>query len=207
MTITRDFRDASRRDAYRVLSSLIIPRPIAWVCTLGEGGTVNLAPFSSFMGIFNPPALAITFGRKADGSLKDSHRNLRERSEAVVHIADGKLLAALHASAEEVPEGVSEAERLGLRTIPSSLVGPPRVADAPVALECRLREELALGESSDLVLLDVLMAHVADALWNVETDCADGALWQPLSRLGSLGGPNYSLPGERFTLGPSKLPG
>jgi flavin reductase (DIM6/NTAB) family NADH-FMN oxidoreductase RutF len=207
MTITRDFRSAARRDTYRILSSLVIPRPIAWVSTLGADGRANLAPFSSFMGIFDPPALAITFGRRSDGSMKDSHRNIRERAEAVVHLADGNLLHALHASAEEVPAEVSEVERLGLATVPSVLVGPPRVAEAPVALECRLREEHPLGESSDLVLLDVMVAHVAEALWNVEIDCADGSLWQPLCRLGSLGGPNYALPGERFALGRPKLPG
>ena len=109
-TITRDLTTLSKRDVYRILSSLVIPRPIAWISTVDGTGRVNLAPFSSFMGIFGPPMLAVTLGRRRDGSLKDTHRNLRERGEAVVHIADLPLLEALHASGAEVGPEVSEVE-------------------------------------------------------------------------------------------------
>ncbi|MFZ5982772.1 MAG: flavin reductase family protein [Acidobacteriota bacterium] len=204
--ISRDLDGASRKDVYRILSSLVIPRPIAWILTQGREGTSNLAPFSSFMGIFNPPALAVAFGRKSDGSLKDTHRNLRDTGEAVVHLADGTLLEALHATGEELPYGVSEAVRLGLETLPSDRVRPPRLAAAPVALECRLRQELVLDARCDLVLLDVLRAHAAERIWNAELDCADGGMWDPVARLGSLGGPNYVLPGERRTLHKPKRP-
>ena len=100
--ITRDFQGAAKRDIYRILSSLVMPRPIAWISTVDREGRVNLAPFSSFMGIFGPPMLAVTLGRRRDGSLKDTHRNLKERGEAVVHLADLPMLSALHASAAEV---------------------------------------------------------------------------------------------------------
>lgn len=204
--ISRDLDSASRKDVYRILSSLVIPRPIAWILTVAPDGGSNLAPFSSFMGIFNPPALAVAFGRKRDGSLKDTHRNLRERKEAVVHVADGDLLEALHATGEELPFGVSEAERLGLETRPSDRVRPPRLDAAPVALECRYRQELPMDDQCDLVLLDVLRVHAAEQIWNADLDCADGGRWDPVARLGSLGGPNYVLLGERFTLPKPKLP-
>lgn len=206
MTVTRDFQSASRRDIYRVMTSLVIPRPIAWACTMGADGTVNLAPFSGFMGIFGPPALAINFGRHRDGSFKDTYRNVRERKEAVVHLADEPLLEALHASAEEVPPEVSEIGRLGLETVPSDLVAPPRLAAAPVALECRFREEHPMSDSSDLVILDVLRIHAADRIWNGELDCADADLWQPVARLGSVAGPNYAGLGKRYRLDKPKLP-
>lgn len=206
MTVTRDFEGAGRRDVYRVLSSLVVPRPIAWVATLNGQGRVNLAPFSSFMGIFNPPALAIDFGRKSDGSLKDTHRNLRERRDAVVHIPDEPRLEAMHASAAELPETESELERLGLETTPSLKVAPPRLAQAAVALECRYRQEVAMGPDSDLVILDVLAAHAADGIWNPEIDCADGGWWGPVARLGSVGGPNYAFLGARRTLPKPRLP-
>ncbi len=206
MTVTRDFQSASRRDIYRILASLVVPRPIAWVSTLGADGTVNLAPFSSFMGIFNPPALAISFGRRRDGSFKDTYRNLRERKEGVVHLADTALMEVLHACGEEVPPDVSELARLGLETVPSDIVAPPRLAAAPVALECRYREEHPMNESCDLVILDVLRAHAADRIWNEDLDCADTGQWEPLARLGSVAGPNYAGLGERVTLDKPRLP-
>ena len=204
--IARDLSALPKRDVYRILSSLVIPRPIAWITTMDDGGRVNLAPFSSFMGIFGPPMLAVTLGRRKDGSLKDTHRNLRKRGEAVVHLADLPLLEALHASAAEVEPDVSEVERLGLATEPSLRVAPPRLQAAPVALECRLNRELDLGPSSTLVLLDVLVAHAAERIWSAGDDCADASLWTPLTRLASVAGPNYGSLGQTFHLGVSELP-
>lgn len=193
------------RDAYRVLSSLIVPRPIAWVLTQGTDGTLNLAPFSSFMGIFYPPALAINFGRKREGAIKDTHRNLRATKEAVVHIPDRPLLEAMHASADEVPPNMSEVGLLGLPTVPSLHVTPPRLAEAAVALECRFREEHSLGPGSDLVILDVIHATVRDDLWDDASDSADANRWEPMARLGSLAGPGYATLGERLFFGRPKL--
>jgi flavin reductase (DIM6/NTAB) family NADH-FMN oxidoreductase RutF len=204
--ITRDLTSLPKRDIYRILSSLVIPRPIAWITTLDESGRVNLAPFSSFMGIFGPPMLAVTLGRRKDGSLKDTHRNLKARGQAVVHIADLPMLEALHASAAEVAPEISEVERLGLATEPSIRVSPPRLRDAPVALECRLNREVELGPSSTLVLLDVVMTHAAERIWNTDDDSADASLWTPLSRLASVVGPNYGALGQTFHLGASELP-
>ena len=204
--ISRDLSSLPKRDVYRILSSLVIPRPIAWITTLNEAGRVNLAPFSSFMGIFGPPMLAVTLGRRRDGTLKDTHRNLKERGEAVVHLADLPLLEALHASAAEVGPEISEVERLGLTTEASLLVSPPRLRDAPVALECRLNRELELGPLSTLVLLDVLTAHAAERIWSAEHDCADASCWTPITRLASVAGPNYGVLGQTFLLGASELP-
>jgi flavin reductase (DIM6/NTAB) family NADH-FMN oxidoreductase RutF len=204
--ITRELSALPKRDVYRILSSLVIPRPIAWITTVDGAGRVNLAPFSSFMGIFGPPMLAVTLGRRRDGSLKDTHRNLKERGEAVVHLADLPLLAALHASAEEVAADISEVERLGLVTEASLHVAPPRLQDAPVALECRLNRELELGPASTLVLLDVITTHAAERIWSAGDDCADASLWTPLTRLASVAGPNYGVLGQTFHLGASELP-
>jgi flavin reductase (DIM6/NTAB) family NADH-FMN oxidoreductase RutF len=204
--ITRDLSALPKRDVYRILSSLVIPRPIAWITTVDGEGRVNLAPFSSFMGIFGPPMLAVTLGRRRDGSLKDTHRNLKERGEAVVHLADLPLLEALHASAAEVGPDISEVERLGLTTEGSLHVAPPRLKDAPVALECRLNREWELGPTSTLILLDVLIAHAAERIWSDVHDCADASRWTPISRLASVVGPNYGALGQTFHLGVSELP-
>lgn len=204
--ISRDLAALPKRDVYRILTSLVIPRPIAWITTVDAEGRVNLAPFSSFMGIFGPPMLAITLGRRRDGSLKDTHRNLKANGEAVVHLADLPLLEALHASGAEVDPDISEVARLGLATEPSLQVAPPRLKDAPVALECRLNRELELGPASTLVLLDVLTARAAEHIWNAEYDCADAGLWTPIARLASVVGPNYGALGETFRLGAPELP-
>lgn len=206
--ITRDLRDASRRDIYRILSSLVVPRPVAWVTTVGGPGILNLAPYASFMGVFSPPVVLLSVGRRRNGSLKDTHRNLRGSGEAVVHLVDLPLLEPMHASGEEVGPEESEVERLGLPWAPSTLVAPPRLKDAPAALECSLRQELSLGPASDLLLLDVLLIHAAERIWNPGTDCADPERWEPVARLN--GGPgtgaNYAALGRRFTLTETKLP-
>lgn len=204
--ITRDLRQAAPRDAYRILTSLIIPRPIAWAATLHAEGQVNLAPFSAFMGIFNPPMVAINFARRKGGALKDTHRNLRERGEAVIHLPDAPLLEAMHACGEDLPEGESELARLGLETCPATLVAPPILTQAAVALECRLDREIALSPESTLVLLRVLMTHAREAIWDEANDCADARRWEPVARLASVAGPNYAGLGERLQLGVPELP-
>ncbi|HJW71534.1 MAG TPA: flavin reductase family protein [Geothrix sp.] len=204
--ITRDLQGLPKRDVYRILSSLVIPRPIAWITTLDVDGLVNLAPFSSFMGIFGPPMLAVTLARRKDGSLKDTHRNLRDSGEAVVHLADQALLPALHASGDDVDPQVSEVARLGLATAPSDVVRAPRLVLAPVALECRLNREIELSSASTLVLLDVLRTHAADPIWDEVNDCADASRWSPVMRLASVAGPNYGVLGETLRLEAPKLP-
>lgn len=204
--ITRDFRQMQPRDVYRVLTSLIVPRPIAWVATLNGNASVNLAPFSAFMGIFNPPMVAINIAHRKDGRLKDTLRNLRERGEAVVHLPDAPLLEAMHACGEDLAEGESELARLGLPTVPAQLIATPILADAPVALECVRNREIELSPESTLVLLDVRIAHARDGLWNEAFDCGDTSRWEPVARLASVAGPNYAGLGERLTLAPPRLP-
>ncbi len=198
--VSRDLDGASPRDVYRLLSSVVIPRPIAWILTRNREGGLNLAPFSSFMGIFGPPLLAVSFGRRKDGSLKDTHRNLRETGEAVVHLGEASFLDALHASGEDLPPEASEVELLGLSVVPSDRVAPPRLKGASVALECRLRSEEEVGPRTSLVLLHVLRMHAADEIWRPEWDSCDPGRWEPVARLGSLQGPNYALLGRRLRL-------
>ncbi len=102
--------------------------------------------------------------------------------------------------------GPGSCRGLGLATQPSLRVAPPRLVDAPVALECRFNRELELGPVTTLVLLDVLVAHAADRIYDETLDCADASRWQPISRLASVAGPNYGVLGETLRLGESKLP-
>lgn len=204
--ITRDLRQMAPRDVYRVLTSLIVPRPIAWVGTLNANGSVNLAPFSAFMGIFSPPMVAINIAHRKNGRPKDTLRNLRARGEAMVHLPDAPLLDAMHACGEDLAEGESELERLGLPTVPGQLIATPLLLQAPVALECQLNRDIELSPESTLVLLDVRIAHARDGIWNETFDCADTTRWEPVARLASVAGPNYAGLGGRFTLAPPRLP-
>lgn len=194
-----DPREMPAADIYKIMTGIVVPRPIAWVTTKSRQGVVNLAPFSSFTFVsHSPPMLAIGVDTKPDGSgLKDTARNILETQEFVVHIADRSLLPPLHASAEEYPTEISEIEVLGLRTLPASRIGTPRLADAPVAVECRLHRCIELGTGpTRLFIGEVQCFHVRDSL--LAAGKIDTALLDPISRLA---GPHYAtidqiLPGS-----------
>jgi flavin reductase (DIM6/NTAB) family NADH-FMN oxidoreductase RutF len=193
-----DPKELGAEIAYRLLIGIVVPRPIAWVSTLGVSGNVNLAPFSAFTFVApKPPMLAISVGRKG-GIYKDTARNILATEEFVVHIADQPLLEAVHASSVEHPADVSEAELLGLETRPSVLVKPPRIGAAPVAMECRLTHCIEFGETrSRLIVGEVVMIHARDGL--VRNSKIETAELNPICRLG---GPKYATLGEIVTLAP-----
>lgn len=184
--------------AYRLLTSLVVPRPIAWVCTLEDTGSVNLAPFSSFNYVaHSPPMLAININRSEQGGLKDTARNLQANGECVVQMCRSSDLAAVHASAAEYPPGHSEAQELGLTLSPGHYVRVPRLDGAAVQMECRLDQVVDLGRGiNQLHILEVLAFHVDQTLLS-EDGKVDMQAYQPLARLA---GPYYCAPGE--VLGP-----
>lgn len=193
-----DPSDLAAEQAYRLLTGIVVPRPIAWVTTLSGDGIVNLAPFSAFTFVSpKPPMLAISVGRKA-GVYKDTAHNILNNEEFVVHIADTTLMTAVHESSTEHPPDVSEVEELNLETLPGERVKVPRLAAAPIAMECRFRQCLEFGETrSRLLVGEVLVFHIRDGLLNngkIETEALD-----PIARIG---GPRYARLGEIFTLKP-----
>ncbi len=193
-----DPSDLAAEQAYRLLTGIVVPRPIAWVTTLSGDGVVNLAPFSAFTFVSpKPPMLAISVGRKA-GVYKDTAYNILNNEEFVVHIADSTLMNAVHESSTEHPPDVSEVEELNLETLPGERVKVPRLAVAPIAMECRFRQCLEFGETrSRLLVGEVLVFHIRDGLLNngkIETEALD-----PIARIG---GPRYARLGEIFTLKP-----
>jgi flavin reductase (DIM6/NTAB) family NADH-FMN oxidoreductase RutF len=184
--------------AYRLLTGIVVPRPVAWVTTLSSTGTVNLAPFSAFTFVSpKPPMLAISVGRRA-GVYKDTARNILATEEFVVHIADQPLLEPLHMSSTEHPPDVSEVEALGLATHASVHVKPPRLSSAPIAMECRLRHCIEFGETrSRLLVGEVVLFHFRDGLLDngkIETKALN-----PVCRLG---GPRYATLGDIVTMQP-----
>jgi len=184
--------------AYRLITGVVVPRPIAWVTSLSSGGTLNLAPFSAFTFVApKPPMLAISVGRKGK-IYKDTAQNILNNEEYVVHIADSSLMNAVHESSTEHPPDVSEVEELRLSTLPGERIKVPRLAAAPIAMECRFRQCLEFGETrSRLIVGEVLVFHIRDGLLNngkIETEALD-----PIARIA---GPRYAKLGEIVTLKP-----
>ena len=184
--------------AYRLITGVVVPRPIAWVTSLSATGVLNLAPFSAFTFVSpKPPMLAISVGRKG-GIYKDTAQNILNNEEYVVHIADSSLMTAVHESSTEHPPDVSEVEELRLSTLPGERIKVPRLAAAPVAMECRFRQCLEFGETrSRLIVGEVLVFHIRDGLLNngkIETEALD-----PIARIA---GPRYAKMGEIVTLKP-----
>ncbi|QOZ12519.1 flavin reductase family protein [Bradyrhizobium sp. CCBAU 51765] len=181
---------------YRLMTGIVVPRPIAWVTSLSAKGVLNLAPFSAFTFVSQkPPMLAISVGRKG-ADYKDTAHNILDTEEYVIHIADTPLMNAVHDSSVEHPPEISEVEHLGLETLPCDLVKVRRLAAAPVAMECRFRQCLEFGDAkSRLIVGEVVMFHLRDGLVNdgkVETSALD-----PIARIG---GPRYARLGEIVTL-------
>ncbi len=179
--------DLSVDKTYKLLTGVVVPRPIAWITTLSPGGKVNAAPFSAFVIVSTDPAMVgISVSRRA-GEIKDTERNIRGRREFVVNIADFSQLQALHDTSEVYPPEVSEAELLGLETAASRLLSVPRLAAAPGALECRLHSILPFGRQHHFVVGEVVAYHLRDGL------LVDGKVaTQALGPIARVGGPNYA---------------
>ncbi|MCB1215964.1 flavin reductase family protein [bacterium] len=183
---------------YFLLISAVVPRPIAWVGTDNVEGGHNLAPFSFFNCLSaSPPVLGIGFSPTESKPSKDSLANIRRTGELTVSIADLSLGDRLHESSAELPYGEDEFAATGLTPARGSVVSAPFVAEAPVAMECRLRQLIELGDTgSTMVLVDVLMLHIRDTLLDAR-GTIDPHRLKPLARLG---GGRYASLGEIFRL-------
>lgn len=172
---------------YRFMTGVVVPRPIAFVSTVGAGGRFNVAPFSYFNAITSrPPLISISIGSR-EGGMKDTLRNLRATPDFVVNIVDEPLLARAVQASGDWPEEVSEFDLTGLTPVPAERVKSPRVAESPVSLECRLEREIALGEAV-LVVGEIVFAHADDrVLTEGRVDIAK------LKPAGRLGGDGYSI--------------
>ena len=155
--------------AYTLLASLVTPRPIAWVTTLSPDGVINAAPFSFFNVLGDdPPIVGFCPGDREDGTPKDTARNVRLTHEFVVNLVDESVAEAMNKTAASLPYGVSEIESTGLTTLPSSVVKPPRIAEAPASLECTEWGTLQIG-GNRLIIGVVKRVHVRDDLFDPET--------------------------------------
>lgn len=169
--------DDEQVNAYKLMTAVVVPRPIAWVSTLSAEGTVNLAPHSFYtVSCANPPIIQFT-----SVGAKDTLRNVLDTGEFVVSLAHGPLMEAVNNSSAAFDADASEPAQLDITMEPSETVGPPRVAQSPASLECTLHSTLELGDST-VVFGSVVAITVADEA------LVDGhpeyALLDPLARLG-----------------------
>ncbi len=170
--------------AYPILAGLVTPRPIAWVTTLNEDGSVNAAPFS-FFNVFgdDPPLVIFAPGDRADGTPKDTALNCARSGEFVVNLVGEGMKELMNRTSATLPYGVSETEREKLATAASSVVAPPRLADAPAALECKVHEIQTIG-GNRLVLGIVHRVWVQEEFFDVEALRVRGDRLHPVGRMG-----------------------
>jgi flavin reductase (DIM6/NTAB) family NADH-FMN oxidoreductase RutF len=169
-------------DNYKLLTNVVVPRPIAWVTSLGNDGDVNLAPFSFFNAVGSDPLyLVVSVGSRTSGAPKDTAANIGRTGEFVVNLVTEDLLAAMNVSAADFPPDRSELVAAALEAAPSLRIRTPRVAAAQVSLECRLHQSIALGDNT-LFIGEIVMFHIADRLVGPRLRIVDFA---PIGRLGS----------------------
>ena len=205
-------------DAYRLMTSLVAPRPIAWVSTVSAAGRHNLAPFSYFQAVCSrPPTVILGLGSRAGGAPKDTLRNILDTRELTINHVSRPLAEAMNQTSGEYGPDVDEWTIADggkpLASAPSHRIAPPRVAAARAALECRMTHATPLGEaphggpSSTLIVAEVVCFVVAPDL--VRRDAA-GQLQTiapaTLDAVGRLGGIAYATTSDTFELPRPKVP-
>lgn len=196
MILDADTLDAAR--TYKILISTIVPRPIGWIGTLSREGIANLAPFSFFtVACRKPPILSISIQHRSDGlTLKDTYVNIRDTGEFTANLVTLPLADGMHRTAFEHPPEIDEFEAAGVEKAPSVFVRPPRVARAPVAMECKLEREFTVGDFHDHVVWGrVVRFHLRDDIFNAEISHVDTAAFAPVGRLAA----EYTLVDNVFT--------
>ncbi len=181
MLVEPDGLDA--KALYRLMISIVVPRPIAWTSTISADGVLNAAPFSYFQALSSkPPVVMISVGRRRGGAAKDTRSNIEATREFVVNlVSEGSGVRMVRTSVDYPPE-VSEFAEAGLTPVPSVKVKPPRIGESAVSLECRLDRVLDVG-TSGVCIGEVVAIHIRDDIL-----AADGTVdpWKlrPLARLG-----------------------
>ena len=182
-------------DNYKLMTNLIVPRPIAWITSQNETGVVNLAPFSFFNAVSgHPPYVVISVGVTDSGGEKDTSRNILRSGEFVVNLVTEELLDAMNISAADFPTELSELDAADLHTAESGKIKVPRIAEAQVSFECKLHRNLMLGTNT-LLIGEVVMFHVADYLLGPRMHINGFA---PIGRMGSPS--TYCRTTDRFEL-------
>ncbi|GHF40501.1 flavin reductase (DIM6/NTAB) family NADH-FMN oxidoreductase RutF [Deinococcus metalli] len=184
---------------YKLVTGIVVPRPIAWVSTLDAAGHVNLAPYSFFnvMGS-DPPVVAFAPGDRSDGTPKDTARNIPPGGEFTVNLVSRELAEAMNATATDFPAHLGEPQQLGIPLEPGVSVRTPRVQGSPAALECREVQTVVIG-ATRIILGEVIGVSVrADAVLDAGKHYLDTAALDLIGRMGGRGG--YATTRDAFTI-------
>jgi flavin reductase (DIM6/NTAB) family NADH-FMN oxidoreductase RutF len=175
-----------------------VPRAIGWISTLSKNGVPNLAPFSFFTVVGRkPPMVSLSIQHRADNvTWKDTYVNIHDTGEFVANLVTLSLAESMHKSAFEHAPEIDEFEATGLQKAPSVIVRPPRVAQAPVAMECKLEREFTVGDFADHVIWGrIVRYHLRDDTYDPSNDHVHTAALAPVGRLGA----EYTLVENVFT--------
>jgi flavin reductase (DIM6/NTAB) family NADH-FMN oxidoreductase RutF len=177
----------SRQSIYKILIGSVVPRPIGWISTVDEAGRPNLAPFSFFNVVCPKPptVLFCPMIRGTDGNTKDTLNNVKATGEFVVNIVTEELVPAMIASSVEIAADVNEFELTGLKTAPSVVVKPPRVAQSPIHFECKLTQIVEIGNNrggGSVVIGEIVHLHVDERVL-FDEDKIDLTALKPVGRL------------------------
>lgn len=188
------------QNVYKLLIGSVVPRPIAFVSTVNPEGELNLAPFSFFtIASSHPPVVVFTVGNRArPDPRKDTLRNITTAREFVVNVVSEDIGEKMNLCAGDYPPDVDEFEVSCLTPVPSDLVKPPRVAESPVNMECRLLYTISMSSlvnGGNLVLGEVIRIHVDDAYvsnFRIDPD--------KLRAIGRMAGNSYTRTRDRFDM-------
>lgn len=193
-----DFGAISATERYFLLTQSVMPRPIAWVLTEHENGSMNVAPYSFFAPVCsNPPTFIVSMGHKPNGEEKDSYANLRRTGRCVVHIPSVVNIDPVNDSSASWSADISEVEALSLSLHPFVEDGLPRLSSTPVAFACEFQQEVTLGpDQQHVMFLTINQMHVDDQC--IEEDARGRLALNPevLNPLGRLGATEYAALGE-----------
>lgn len=174
-------------DRSLLLNSLVAPRPVAFVSTMSADGKGNLAPFSFFMAAgYNPMAVAFSATNWRDGEPKDTLRNVEATGEFVVSVSTRAMAEKLNQASYRYAPGEDEFDHAGFTRAPSVMVKPPRVAESPAALECRVLQIVRTGEgpaAGNVVVGEVIHVHVDPSV--MQDGLPDNRKIEHLVRLGA----------------------
>ncbi len=188
---------SERRDRYKLLSGLVVPRPIGWIGTRRPNGSYNLAPFSFFNVVSTSPPMVLFSGGRHPDRPKDSVELANQTGEFTVNIVSADLAQAMSVTSGSFGPDDDEFAIAGLTPVPGSVTDAPLVDEAPANLECRVEEMLAFGEepTTRLVIGQVLAIHVRE-------DALDGTRVKPevIDAVGRMSGTSYTLTRDRFEI-------
>jgi flavin reductase (DIM6/NTAB) family NADH-FMN oxidoreductase RutF len=216
--VTKDASSLSGVQLQNILQYVIAPRPICFASTINLKGEVNLSPFS-FFNIFSvqPPICVFSPSRRLrDNTTKHTLDNINEVAECVINIVSYEMVAQTSLASCEYPQGVNEFTKAGFTMLPSEVVQPPRVAESPVQLECRINQVVPLGEkagSGNLVIAEILRIHLSESILddkgNVDQTALDlvarlGGNWYARINKDSLF--QLEKPNEKIGMGFDRLP-